>query len=491
MPQIPINTYFTVNSVYPSNAQIWHVGKDASGNFSPGDLDKVYFGNTPAPKGHFILNAFDRDRDAVSGLTGITDDRDYDSSRPSTVDSFAGRVWFSGTTSQDSGGNIYYSQIITDTAKAGRCYQEQDPTAETFNQLLDTDGGVIKIPEVGTVIKLNEVGSGIAVLASNGVWHIAAGSQGFTPSSFIVNKISDLGATSRTSVVEAEGAVYFARRDGIQAIARNEFGVQLNNITDNKIKTLINNLSDAAIEYMYGEYDSIEKKIYWLYNDSDSYDGLTFRYKYNRMLVFDLRLQAFLTYTIGELGADSPHISGMVKVSNGVKFVTFVPNTGSTSYQVTFTDFKDTNFRDWATEDSGDGIDAAAYAVVGYETLGDPSKIKQAHVLTYMNFTGTGFTTEGSDIVPVGDSSCLMRAEWDWATSSAANKYSSQQQIYRPRLYIPADASDPYDYGELLVTAKTRIRGRGRALSLRFDSEEDKDLQLVGWTTSFTAKATT
>lgn len=53
---------------YPSNNLQWFLGKDASGNYNTEKLLKTYFGNTPAPKGHFILDYFNRDRASASGI---------------------------------------------------------------------------------------------------------------------------------------------------------------------------------------------------------------------------------------------------------------------------------------------------------------------------------------------------------------------------------------------------------------------------------------
>jgi len=51
-----LTTYNTAKSAYPSNADIQHLGKDSTGAFTAAQLDKQYFGNTPAPKGKFIYN---------------------------------------------------------------------------------------------------------------------------------------------------------------------------------------------------------------------------------------------------------------------------------------------------------------------------------------------------------------------------------------------------------------------------------------------------
>ena len=55
---------------YPANSLQWWAGKDESGAFNTDMLLKKYFGNTPAPKGHFILKYFDKNRSYVSGITG-------------------------------------------------------------------------------------------------------------------------------------------------------------------------------------------------------------------------------------------------------------------------------------------------------------------------------------------------------------------------------------------------------------------------------------
>jgi hypothetical protein len=83
-----------------------------------------------------------------------------------------------------------------------------------------------------------------------------------------------------------------------------------------------------------------------------------------------------------------------------------------------------------------------------------------------------------------------MQAQWDWANSSSSNLYGAEQQIYRyNRVYVPLDSDDTFDYGQVILTTKTKIRGSGRALALKFSSEEGKDFQLLGWTTNASVRA--
>ena len=65
-----INKFYSDKKQYPANNLQWFVGKDNSGNYNTEELLKHYFGNTPAPKGHFILDYFDKNRAKASGIYG-------------------------------------------------------------------------------------------------------------------------------------------------------------------------------------------------------------------------------------------------------------------------------------------------------------------------------------------------------------------------------------------------------------------------------------
>jgi hypothetical protein len=65
-----IEQVYKDKSYYPANNMQWFVGKDNSGAFNTAELLNKYFGNTPAPKGHYILSYFDRNRSQASGIYG-------------------------------------------------------------------------------------------------------------------------------------------------------------------------------------------------------------------------------------------------------------------------------------------------------------------------------------------------------------------------------------------------------------------------------------
>lgn len=76
----------------------------------------------------------------------------------------------------------------------------------------------------------------------------------------------------------------------------------------------------------------------------------------------------------------------------------------------------------------------------------------------------------------MADSSLLMQAKWDWANTSASNKYSTQVQVYKNTRPQAASAA-----GFPIIVNRNKVRGKGRALQIRFTSETGKDAELVGW----------
>lgn len=74
------------------------------------------------------------------------------------------------------------------------------------------------------------------------------------------------------------------------------------------------------------------------------------------------------------------------------------------------------------------------------------------------------------------DSSLLMQARWDWASAASSNKFAETVQVYKNTRPNPATIA-----GFPVVVVKNKVRGKGRALQIRFTSEAGKDAELVGW----------
>lgn len=526
-----ITTYFTADAVYPSNAQIWTSGKDATNTFTAAQLDKQFFGTSLAPRGHFVLDVFNRDRTTASGVAAIT--TEVEKGRPTTVSFFAGRAWYAGVNSSSIGSWVLFSQIVaSDNKKYERCYQSGDPTAEFTSDLIASDGGIIPIPEAGEIIKLVAIQDSLLVFAQNGVWQIDGGSSGFTADLYHVHKVCPFGCIGPDTIIEVEGALLFWSNGDIFALKRSintagsgDFFVE--SISFAKIHTLYSSIPVLSKQFAQGFYDIDTKKVFWMFKKATSLaadNTIIDRFTKDKFLVFDTRLGAFYIYSIASITAPSPVIIGglLANVSSGAsvnvfnviitnldnvivtsgdsvigsidvssgnissrisKFLTLVPS--GSNWKLSFADFSNTlnapdKFKDWFSFNSvGAEPSPLPFLLTGWATGGDGSKIHQApYLLTFMKRTETGFTS-GFDAV--NQSSCIMQGKWEWTDSAVASRWTLGEEIYRHRpLFVPVDQNSYVD-GYPLVVAKTKIRGRGRALNIKFTSTSGKDMKLTGW----------
>lgn len=520
----------TANGAYggfPSNADLQSLARndDNTLNFNL-NQDQSIVGTTPAAKGSVIFSPFNRDRTGkVSGIQTITDN-----GRPETVEFFAGRLWMAGTRSDLSNNTLddyvwndtlFFSQTITGKSKVGEFLQEADPTSENISDLIDTDGGTITIPEMGTVIKLVTIRDILLVFADNGVWQVT-GDQGaiFTATTFNVAQITSTGAIGRDNIVKLEDKVLYWSDEGIYAIQGDgQTGLlTATNITAQTIQTLYLNINNVGKRFSHGVYDRVARKVRWLYEDASSADGLNWRFRKDSELVLDLDLQAWTKNTIGSLASNSPYlIAGVVtpfevisqaelnvvvgadnvqvdgedvviKVNrverrevSEVKYLTVVPN--SSTSDLTFSLYTDENYVDWVSANSV-GVDAAAFARAGHFHGGALPRYKGVSYLYVFNKkTEAFFEDDGSgNLVADNPGSCLVTAHWDYNDTATGNRHLRQFEAYRiRRIPTPALSGDAHDTGEDVVVTKNKLRGKGRALSIRFDSSAGKDFHLLGW----------
>ena len=554
----PVQYTFSKLSRYPSNADIFYSAKataaedaEVVGTYSPWVLETNTFGNTPAPKGHFILDLFAKDRasaargninssnitvnpiDGIIGtgvstttITGLQDPIASTNKRPSVVAFYAGRVWYCGVPDKDFVGDIFFSQQLTDTTKAGLCYQEQDPTAEDLNSLLATDGGSIHIADMGEAIWMDQVGQDLIIVSSTGIYAVS-GSSGanFTAEDFTVRKITDEGAVGRDAVIEAEGAVFWWSEGGIWNMVGSQITeeLQINRITKETIQGLYEDISPASRAYARGFYDAFNKRIYWFYNDTESYDAINYRFRYNRSLVLDLTLGAWYTYTISDLATNTPWVAAMTQKTPGnesiqtyeiwqagqqvcegvddivedvafeayadvkLKLLTFVQNE-DTTYSYTFSEFKSRDFVDWLAWDklrnniSNTGADYSSVIQTGWQDYADPLRKKRiSHITSFFNRTEDGFEEVTGGVGLTNPSGSFVQTRWNWTDLDVGN-WTKEEQAYRlHRMYVPNDAADPFNYGYTVVKSKLRMRGNGESFSIRYRSESGKDMQLIGF----------
>lgn len=84
--------------------------------------------------------------------------------------------------------------------------------------------------------------------------------------------------------------------------------------------------------------------------------------------------------------------------------------------------------------------------------------------------------------------SCLLSASFDWSLAAASGHESRQQQAYLFQTTLYNKVGGEAAYPLAVVDTRLRIRGSGQVMSLRYESEEGKDFQLIGHSTPFTTE---
>ena len=94
--------------------------------------------------------------------------------------------------------------------------------------------------------------------------------------------------------------MFYWAKGGIYVISGNENtgALQSQSITETTILNFYLDITPAAKKNARVFYDEQLKKIFWFYNSDPTFDGDTFRFKYDAALVFDLVVKAFYTYSM-------------------------------------------------------------------------------------------------------------------------------------------------------------------------------------------------
>ena len=499
-------TYSAANGGdYPPLSHPWYSGKNSSGVFSEAEWTKIYSGSSLIGNGHFVVNPFNKDRGAASGLALAAEIED---SRFKAVESFGGRVFYAGLESAKSSGLIFFSRQIEDINELGECLQQNDPTAETISDLLPTDGGVIRIPEAVNIKLLHAVGSVLVIFAENGVWTINGVDGVFKATEYSVKRSSEIGLASTKSLVSAGGTPIWWSRYGIHTLSFDQVsgGAAEQDLSTSTIQTYWNAIPEESKDKVISLYDQVNKTVYWAWPDA----GETVNSKVNNFLVLDLALQAFYPWRISDEEASTDCVVGLsfysgygagelaldvitfdgddvvtsagddvvsLQASNfatGSPAVVLVIRDGATN-KLTLGGFTETGFLDWGT------TNYSSYAEAGYEFLGDLLLKKTApYVTPYMRVTETGWTgNEVDGYEPIGSSGLLVSSLWDFSTTPT----SSPQQAYRLKIMPVVNPSNlgSFNYPETVIVTRLKLRGKGRSVRLKFESEQGKNFVLLGY----------
>lgn len=391
---------------FPSNADIISTAMTFVQNgrkaYFPYSLRNINGGNTPAAKGHYIIDLFDRSqgrKDAYTEDANKGQERfDYRSYIPTdqstggikAIAAYAGRIFYAcspGEVGGDSrsphvGTFVLFSQLADSNTDLTKCYQEADPTAEDISDLIDTDGGYIQLPDAVNIKALIPFRASLLVFADNGVWEIAGGDRGFTATEYQSKFLTNNGAISAQSIVVTPDAVVYWSRNGIYMLGVQQGGmVGIQSISEMTIQTLYNEIPYNSKKYAVGYYDDVAYRLRWLYQDEFEE---AFPHRYTHELILDLSMPAWSRFHYKDLdlsvsGIVSPRISGYIELpiyardnaGTSFKYSTLVQENDGDFYVIPSYCWR-RNFTDWfqrdgsATSTASRGADAAAYLVTGY-----------------------------------------------------------------------------------------------------------------------------
>lgn len=491
-------------------------------------------GTMRAAQGYFIIDLLNRGTSRLAEaaknqniypslsnpVTSLPEDRTPGGA--TVVGEFSGRVFYGGFSGEVINGDskspklssyVAFSQLVRDPSTITQCYQEGDPTSSEAPDIIDTDGGFIRISNAFGIKAFVNLGSDLLVGASNGWWRIYGGNDtGFSATNYVVSKITDRGIRGAGSVVEAEDSVFYWSDDGIYNITKDQLGDwRSTNIIVNKIQRMYDDIPTEDKDICVGTYDSFQKTIRWVY-----YNNLTSDKK-QKEIVLSVLLGAFYERHIEQFSDGFPKVVcnyksnsfrlsqstsvvtvGGVDVTSSGQLVTITKSTRASNMSLyesgylvvtqtsptikyTFASYTDVEFRDWKSRD-GVGLDAKSVLVTGQASGGDNIRQKQLpYIVVHMNRTEDGFEVVGGDMVPVNQSSCRMQVHWGWTDSANSNKWGMPQQVYRYKRHYFPDDMNSYDTGYETIVTKNKVRGRGRAIAIKFESEPYKEMHILGW----------
>lgn len=512
-----LTTFKSANSGnYPPLTHPWYSGKDTSNNFSESEWQKVFSGSSITSNGHHVLDFFDKDRQAAHNATVEAQPDTLDAtlnetedSRFKTVAAYSGRVFYAGLESARNSGRILFSHLLDDISEVGDCYQKNDPTSEEIPDLLDTDGGVINIPDAANIQKLAVVGPTLLVFAENGVWSISGIDNVFSPTGYAVKKITSVGINNVKTYADMDGAPVWWSKTGIHVLIPDQVSGELReqNLSISTIQSHFDSIDGNARQQCEATFDKINKRVSWFFPSN----GESTLNKKNEVLTLDIVTQSFYPWTVAdETGTTDYIMSGVFFEAFGSELVDFTVtnNSGTTvtkndntteltvqrvsqiasaataigllvynsgTGKMSMATFTGTGFLDWGS------AGYISFAEAGYDFLGDLILKKTApYILTYLRPTEEGWSDNGDGTYDViRDSSCKVSTFWDFRKTAS----STAQEAYRRKFVPVVDVGDltNFDYPDNIVVTRLKCRGTGRNMRIRFESSQGKDFVLLGF----------
>lgn len=500
----------------PGDYDNWTLGVYQSSatvrSFNPAFLTQVPEGTGKAPLGNYIIPANYRALTLGSGSMGratylyraasiwadyswsasLTADR---SGRPHKVGVFAGRFWYSMTRkncssesthgkSPDIASYVFFSRLVDSVDDITTCYQTNNPTSPEFNELLPDDGGFIRLVGAGEVLGIEAIANGVLVFCTGGVWLVSGGNSSvFTADAFVVSKLTEEGCVSSDSIVRVQDSVAYVSASGISLVGMSEGGMSAQSITSGKNEALFDAITDPST--IKAAYDSANKRAHFLYTVSGAY---------TKEIILDVSLGCVYTrqYVPGSyaiLGFVHHSTARIQNFSSGDR----CPNYGyilgnGTNVYIGYVRYDDTDGVDYSWQDEGGSYASVSEIFIGHISAGD-LRLKKfcSYLESFLERTESTYTVSSGEATLNHQSSCKVQAYWEWSDTSGSQYTGQDFQVYmyrRPYLAESSNGTYSFDYGQSVISTRTRLRGNGKTLALKFYPESGKDCRILGWCVS-------
>ena len=164
----------------------------------------------------------------------------------------------------------------------------------------------------------------------------------------------------------------------------------------------------------------------------------------------------------------------------GFKFVTLVGD------KLTFSEYKSYSFLDWVGAPLYPiGVSYSSFLITGPIIGDDFALYKQSCYLScFFDRTEKEYVPTDEGIELSVRSGCTAQGLWDWHGDDAAwSRNGKPFRAYKLRHELSdfSNTAGLINYPDDVIITKNKLRGRGRSLSIKFSSEEGKDMKLIGW----------
>ena len=449
------------NKFFPGNNLAQQYLKDTKTDpFKPQDLINMTFGNTPAARGHIKLDFFNQDRNtagsletSMSALATLFKNEGLVSSEAEFFTNLRDALGQTGTEAQIAaaqvpvvkprkdyvvdictyagrifylcGDVLLYSQMISeDVTKSDQCYTSADPTSEELSDVVETDGGLISLPDIGEGIKLAQFGQYLFVFGTRGNALITGTANNiFTATAYSAGSLNSVPTQAPYSFVNTEYGIFYWGTSGIEVIGAGEGGLAVQDISSDKILTWFGKLSNVQHKWCKGVYSSSKKKIYWFYPSDEEQPR-----RLDNCLVYDIQKGAFAPQKIatGYTNEDSGEYveGGLPEIVSGLPL------------KVPFKSVKEYPIVTVPTEDDPNAyeitIDSQTEGISNFNGYRDASQAADKETVSIPLTTYPGNYSRGAVIridlsyfsgMTEGESREIMRfrSDYDWSTIMTVN----------------------------------------------------------------------